>query len=526
MHSTSNIAAPSAAAAYMGFDDVSGENYPSHGSVSAQQIASGEAAVSTGPYPGPVPASFDAPSPASSQGNRYFASVSLPPAAFNQQVRLQDGEDQSVAQSPWNNVSHAVAVLESTQALSRVLAEAILGTTTEAAASEALNIEEYDNKNLGFAALHNLENKLTSTYVLTRKPFDGPVGPDLWLDERNNVLFRTRPDEEFPTFAFPLPTDRPISLGRPVRRRKRSTRSACRLPSNASSPYAPSLESGTSHAQHAVPPAVSPLPREPHSTNKRTRTSDIDHDVEVGPLHKRTRMDMGEVVVLQEVATAMETHEGETEAPQAAEDERQGAMVVAVGGEGSVATGSFSSVQDPEEFGAEDVAGVDLEGGASYPEAVEGASQNHENNNDQTPDDVVSVPAPAPVPAPATNPAPHVKRARRTNAEIATTLVPGLTASICGFTCCGFQHHPTSGDNNRDHIKEKHYAIALLSSANQLVCGWGNCGLPFAGTKMMAHIERDHIGYGYLCPVYGEDCPKHWRGSRAKDQTTHARKHR
>lgn len=116
MHSTSNNAAPSAAAAYMGFDDVSGETYPSHGSGSAQvstscrsdhclptnaslqPIASREAAVSMGSYPGPVPASFDASSPASSQGNGDFASVSLPPAAFNKQGYMQDGEDQSVAQ--------------------------------------------------------------------------------------------------------------------------------------------------------------------------------------------------------------------------------------------------------------------------------------------------------------------------------------------------------------------------------------------------------------------------------------------
>lgn len=116
MHSTSNNAAPSAAAAYMGFHDVSGETYSSHGSgstqvstscrsnhclptnASLQQIASREAAVSTGPYPGPVPTSLDASSPASSQGNGYLASVSLPPAAFNKQGCMQDGEDQSVAQ--------------------------------------------------------------------------------------------------------------------------------------------------------------------------------------------------------------------------------------------------------------------------------------------------------------------------------------------------------------------------------------------------------------------------------------------
>lgn len=415
-----------------------------------------------------------------------------------------------------------MAVLESTQALSRLLAEAILGTTTEAPASEAFDVEEYVSKNLGFAALHNLEAEIASAYASTRNPFDGPVGPDLWLDMRNNALFRTRPDEEFPTFAFPLPTDKPISRERPIRRRKCLARSARDSPST-SSPHAPSLASGASHAQHAVPPAVASPPRAPHSSNKRTRTSDIDHDLEVGPSHKRTRMDMGDVVVLQAVATAMETHEGEAEASQAAEDERTGAVVVAAGGEESVVPGS---AQDQGELGTEDVAGAALDDGALYPEAVEGASQNHDNDNDQTPDDVVSVPAPAPAPAPTTNPAPHVKRARRTNAEIATTLVPGLMPSICGFSGCGFQHHPTSGDNNRDHIKEKHYAIALLSSANQLVCGWGNCGLPTAGTKMMAHIERDHIGYGYLCPVYGEGCPKHWRGSRAKDQTTHSRKHR
>lgn len=378
---------------------------------------------------------------------------------------------------------------------------------------------------MGFAALHNLEDELTSIYASTCKQFDGPVGPDLWLDMRNNVLFRTRPDEEFPTFAFPLPTDKPISRERPVRRRKRLARSAGDSLSTSYSSYAPGLTTGTSHTAHAVgPPAVASTPRFPNSSNKRTRTRDIDHDLEAGPSHKRTRVDMGDAVVLQAVAMAMETHEGEAEAPQAAEDERTGAMVVAAGGEGSVATGSFGSVQDTEEFGAEDVAGEALEGGALYPEVVEEVNQNRDNDHDQAPDH--PAPVPAPVPAPATNPAPHVKRARRTNAEIATTLVPGLMPSICGFSGCAFQHHPTSGDNNRDHIKGKHYAIALLSSANQLVCGWGNCGLPFVGTKMMAHIERDHIGYGYLCPVYGVHCPKNWRGSRAKDQTTHARKHR
>lgn len=410
-------------------------------------------------------------------------------------------------------------MLESTQALSRLLSEAIFGTNIERPASELVDVAEHELGCWGAAASSDLADRLESIYSSTRRPFDGPVGPDTWLDERNNALFRTRPDEEFETFAFPPPTSKPISREPPVRRRGRLARSA-RSASSSIPTNAPSLTSGPLQTRHAVSDAdVALPPPSSHWSNKRSPTSDMDQDIEATRPHKRTRTDGGEVVVLQGDATEMETQEGEPEQLQTAEAYESTRTMVVVAdhiGPVDVAISSSNPTSGQDSVGTEEA----IEGAEADTEAAE------EADDDQTSGGSVPVPAPPPVPAPAPvlAPAPRPKRARRTNAEIATTLVPGLTASTCGFPNCGFLHRPTSGDNNRNHIKAKHYAIALLSSANPLVCGWGNCGLPFAGTQMMAHVERDHIKYGYLCPIFGEDCPDHWRGSRAKDQTTHARR--
>ncbi|EIW55971.1 uncharacterized protein TRAVEDRAFT_22366 [Trametes versicolor FP-101664 SS1] len=111
------------------------------------------------------------------------------------------------------------------------------------------------------------------------------------------------------------------------------------------------------------------------------------------------------------------------------------------------------------------------------------------------------------------------KRFRRTNDQIAPTLMPGIRKMACGFPGCQKTVHPKSGETNRGHIKADHYTAAQLKSKDQLVCGWAACGKPMEGHLIMAHIEENHIGFGYKCLF--RDCPIKWKGCRAKDYSQH-----
>ncbi|EIW55970.1 uncharacterized protein TRAVEDRAFT_50460 [Trametes versicolor FP-101664 SS1] len=111
------------------------------------------------------------------------------------------------------------------------------------------------------------------------------------------------------------------------------------------------------------------------------------------------------------------------------------------------------------------------------------------------------------------------KRFRRTNAEIAPTLIPGIKKKACGFPGCQKTLHPKSGENNRNHFKGVHYTVDTLNSEDLLVCRWAACGKSIKGKTMMAHIEANHIGFGYRCLV--PDCRLDWKGCRAKDHSQH-----
>lgn len=114
---------------------------------------------------------------------------------------------------------------------------------------------------------------------------------------------------------------------------------------------------------------------------------------------------------------------------------------------------------------------------------------------------------------------PRAKRFRRTNAEIAPTLMPGIRKMPCGFPGCQKTVHPKSGETNREHIKADHYTAAQLKSKDKIVCRWAACGKPMEGNLIMAHIEENHIGFGYKCLF--RDCPIKWKGCRAKDYSQH-----
>ncbi|OJT06399.1 hypothetical protein TRAPUB_2745 [Trametes pubescens] len=119
----------------------------------------------------------------------------------------------------------------------------------------------------------------------------------------------------------------------------------------------------------------------------------------------------------------------------------------------------------------------------------------------------------------------NAQRPRRTNEDIAQTLIPGIRSGTCGFVGCEVTLDPKKGENNRKHIKAKHYSVTTLGSDAQVMCDWAGCGRLIRGKNMMAHTERDHIGYAYQCLVPG--CVHAWKGSRAKDWTTHMnREHR
>ncbi|OJT06400.1 hypothetical protein TRAPUB_2746 [Trametes pubescens] len=113
----------------------------------------------------------------------------------------------------------------------------------------------------------------------------------------------------------------------------------------------------------------------------------------------------------------------------------------------------------------------------------------------------------------------HTQRPRRKNNDIAPTLIPGIRSGICGFSGCQVSLDPKKGENNRKHLKEKHLSNDTLGNNAELTCEWSGCGRQIEGKRMMAHIEKDHIGYAYQCLV--PRCRHAWKGSRAKDWTTH-----
>ncbi|OJT02556.1 hypothetical protein TRAPUB_6924 [Trametes pubescens] len=164
-----------------------------------------------------------------------------------------------------------------------------------------------------------------------------------------------------------------------------------------------------------------------------------------------------------------------------------------------------------------------------YPQSIGTTNQIHNGvapeqsraHGDIPPTATVDQAAGAPVPDAPQN----AKRPRRTNEDITPTLIAGIQSDTCGFAGCEVILDPRKGENNRKHVKAKHYTATELGSDAQLACNWSGCGRPIRGKQMMAHIERDHIGYAYQCLVPG--CRHAWKGSRAKDWTTHMnREHR
>ncbi|OJT02555.1 hypothetical protein TRAPUB_6923 [Trametes pubescens] len=466
-----------------------------------QPLASRETAMSTDQDPAPIPITF---SPAIFEGNEGYASVTLPLTALHKQGQVEDAQYQTVVQSPWNNVEYAVSVIESMRAPSRLQDEVgVSDANIERPSSEAIDAGGNDKENW---------NSLESISTSTRKPFeDGWVDPSSWLHMSSNALFRPLPVECFETVALSPPT-KPFSW-RPIRRRKHKANSAHLQPSpTPSSSHAQNPTAGSSRTSHGAPTIPSDVDLLPHSTrpsNKRPRACDADAAVVSHP-RKKMKSEEVQVAVLGAMATYIDAHGGEAEVLQSVEDGHSEAMAAATGHVGIVTAGLSHYTPGPERAISEEAVGDALAESEAYAEAVEDVKNGHFPG--------------VPVPAPVTNVQQYRQRPRRTNDEIDSTLVPGIQACIYGFPGCDFELHPRSGNNNRVHVKKAHYTIAQLKSNNQLICDWDGCGISIEGNTMMVHIERDHIGYGYLCPVAG--CPYDWKGSRAKDQSLHMnRKH-
>lgn len=356
--------------------------------------------------------------------------------------------------SPWNSVEHAVEVFNSTQALSRLIAEVISGANTERLASEAPDVVECDKENWIADAPQDLADSLESIYSSTRKPFEGcSVAPSsLWLVDPS-IPITTRTPE---TAALPSPTK--LSFTMNAIRRKPSLPSA--------SVVLPAVSSAQVFVPKAAPPRVSeyaqtiPLiisgPSQlPQSPRKRPRPSDVEYS-NVLPPHKKAKSDVGEVVVPETVLQ-------ENSLPEVCDDETE-----------PIGAGPSEFAPEPPR---DDEAGMDGKetGDLEVPE------------DDTAPQDIATMnDAPTPLHRQA-----YIPRPRRTNAELAQVTVPNLQDKKCGVLGCTKMLCPTDGEKNRPHIKGHHTPTQIASDA-PLTCAWAGCGHVEKGIWMTRHVERDH----------------------------------
>ncbi|OJT02557.1 hypothetical protein TRAPUB_6925 [Trametes pubescens] len=107
------------------------------------------------------------------------------------------------------------------------------------------------------------------------------------------------------------------------------------------------------------------------------------------------------------------------------------------------------------------------------------------------------------------------KRPRRTRERVDKHKVPDMPSLPCDVVGCTRVWDPYTHDENRKHL-QKHFDAGDLESEAGLVCVLDVCQEGVPGKDLLRHMEENHIGLPYLCPIR---CG--WRASRSSRQTQH-----
>ncbi|OJT06398.1 hypothetical protein TRAPUB_2744 [Trametes pubescens] len=107
------------------------------------------------------------------------------------------------------------------------------------------------------------------------------------------------------------------------------------------------------------------------------------------------------------------------------------------------------------------------------------------------------------------------KRPRRTRENVDKHKEADMPSHPCDVVGCSKVWNPYTHDENRRHL-QGHFDAGDLESDVDLVCVFDVCQEDVPGKDLLKHMEEDHIGLPYLCPIR---CG--WRSSRSSYQTQH-----
>ncbi len=107
------------------------------------------------------------------------------------------------------------------------------------------------------------------------------------------------------------------------------------------------------------------------------------------------------------------------------------------------------------------------------------------------------------------------KRPRRTRENVDKHKEADMPSYPCDVVGCSKVWNPYKHDENRRHL-QGHFDAGDLESDVDLVCVFDVCQEDVPGKDLLKHMEEDHIGLPYLCPIR---CG--WRSSRSSYQTQH-----
>ncbi|EIW55979.1 uncharacterized protein TRAVEDRAFT_50469 [Trametes versicolor FP-101664 SS1] len=483
------------------------------------------------------------------QGGNSYAPGLLSHAGKLEQGPMGYGQGETVFQSPYSSVEHAVAVFNWTQALSHLLSEAISCANTECPASEALDVVEYDKENWIADAPHDLENSLQLVYASTRKPFeDCGVAPSSLKLVDDSIRLTTYTPET-------------IALSSPPRRSSTTNAVRRERPSPSASHVRPTFSFTQVFGRKAAPPRISeyaqtiPLilsqpSRLLHSPRKRLRSSEVD-DSGATPSHKKAKSNTEEVVLpgssgsyedapattapqtihSSEISTSMtDSKRPHTEDGNSSDAPHQAKKAKAPRGQAraTAAGQAVTKRSRARKAVAATRAGPPVAGPSNLPGARARRSETDMEEDSEADDAHASHGMEAT--------AGRTKRDRRTKAQVVAVTRTDLPKVSCPIEGCLIMFDPLTHDANRDHLK-LHYPVGALDSSESLLCLWTECMMQEGkgkrkwwtktrkpGNKMITHLHQDHVGRAYTCPV--ESCTK-WASSRSGDLPQHlARNHK
>ncbi|KAL1938864.1 hypothetical protein VTO73DRAFT_11244 [Trametes versicolor] len=447
--------------------------------------------------------------PATSQGGNSYAPSSLSHARELEQGPMGYGQGETVFQSPYSSVEHAVAVFNSTQALSRLLSEAISCANTERPASEAPDVVECDKENWIADAPYDLEDSLKSIYASTRKPFeDCGVAPSSLKLVDDSIRLTTYTPET-------------IALSSPPRCSSTTNAVHREGPLPSPSDFRPAFSFAQVFGRKAAPPRISeyaqtiPLilsqpSRLLHSPRKRLRLSEVENSGAT-PRHKKAKSNTEEVVLPGSSGSYEDAPAPATTAPQ-----------------------TIHSAEIPTSMSDSKCPHTEDGNSSDAPRQAKKAKAPRGQARATAAGQAVAKRSRARKAVAATRAGPP--RNRRTKAQVAAVTRTDLPKVPCPIEGYLIMFDPLTHDANRDRLKF-HYPVGALDSSESLPCLWTECMMQEGkgnrkswtktrkpGNKMITHLHQDHVGRAHTCPV--ESCTK-WASSRSGDLPQHlARNHK